>query len=425
MPTRKHTPEPEPGVAEIVLSVLTAPVKALFVSDARQGVLLIAVAAAALLTANSVVSNDYHALFHEPLAWTPLAKLSTLHLWINDALMAVFFFVVGLEVKREIIEGQLSTPAQRRLPVLAAVAGMAMPALVYLLVAADEPGLARGWAIPAATDIAFAMGVLGILGKRVPASLRLFLLTVAIVDDIGAVLIIALFYTAGLKLAWLAAAAAALAGLVALNRAGVSRLWPYVLLGLALWYCILHSGVHATIAGVLAALTIPMRGSNNDTMLERTEHALAPWSAYFIVPVFGFANAGVALSGVGIEGATAPLPLAVAAGLVLGKQAGIFACVYGAHRLGVAKRPVHASWPQVWGVSLLCGIGFTMSLFIGELAFPGTSEPARLLRDEAKIGILAGSIVSALAGYAILRMTAHHPRGESLSQEDEAPAARI
>jgi Na+:H+ antiporter, NhaA family len=405
-----------------VLSILAAPVKALFVSDARQGILLILVAAAALVAANSAWAADYHALFHAPLAWTPIPKLATLHLWINDGLMALFFFVVGLEVKREVIEGQLSTPADRRLPVLAAAAGMAVPAIIYLLIAGGEPGLARGWAIPAATDIAFAMGVIGLLGRRVPASLRLFLLTVAIVDDIGAVVIIAVFYTASIKLVWLGAAAAVLAAMMLLNRARYGRPWPFVLLGLVLWYCVLHSGVHATIAGVLAALTIPMRGVDNDTMLERIEHALAPWSAYLVVPIFGFANAGVSLGGLGIEGILAPLPVAVAAGLVVGKQLGIFSCVYAAHRFGIARRPANASWPQVWGVSALCGIGFTMSLFIGELAFPGTAETARLLRDEAKIGILGGSIVSALLGYAVLRMSAQNPRGESLEEGEDAPA---
>jgi Na+:H+ antiporter, NhaA family len=414
-----NAPSPKPAL----LSVLAAPVKALFVGDAKAGVLLILVAAAALVAANTALAPGYRALFHGSLAWTPIAKLANLHLWINDGTMAVFFFVVGLEVKRELIEGQLSSPAQRRLPVLAAGAGMVAPALVYLLIAGSEPGLARGWAIPAATDIAFAMGVLGLLGKRVPASLRLFLLTVAIVDDIGAVAIIALFYTAGLKLAWLAGAAAILAAMTALNRGGYARPWPYVLLAVVLWYCVLHSGVHATIAGVLAAFAIPMRGRNGDTMLERIEHRLAPWSAYLIVPLFGFANAGVELSGLGVAGVLAPLPLAVALGLAIGKQVGIFACVYGAHRLGVAKRPANASWPQVWGVSVLCGVGFTMSLFIGELAFPGAGEAAWLLRDEAKIGILGGSIVSALLGYTILRLTSRNPRGESL--DEESPAAAI
>lgn len=403
------------------LAVLVAPVRALFVGDARQGVLLILVAVAALTAANSGLADGYHALFHGTLAWTPILKLATLHLWINDAMMAVFFFVVGLEVKREVIEGQLSSPADRRLPVLAAGSGMAVPALVYLTIAGSEPGLARGWAIPAATDIAFAMGVLGLLGKRVPASLRLFLLTVAIVDDIGAVAVIAVFYTATIKLGWLAASAGVLAMMMALNRHGYARPWPYMLMAFMLWYCVLHSGVHATIAGVLAALTIPMHGKDNDTMLERIEHGLAPWSAYLIVPIFGFANAGVSLVGLGPEQFFAPLPLAVGAGLVLGKQLGIFACVFAADRLKIARRPANASWPHVWGVSVLCGIGFTMSLFIGELAFPGTNGAAQLLRDEAKIGILGGSVLSAVIGYAILRVTTQHPNGESL-EESKAPA---
>ena len=400
-----------------LLAVLTAPVRALFVSDAKAGILLILVAAAAIVAANSAFADAYHALFHSKLAWTPIPKLDTLHLWVNDGLMAIFFFVVGLEVKREVLEGQLSTAEQRRLPILAAIGGMAVPALVYMAIAGGEPGLARGWAIPAATDIAFAMGVVGLLGKRVPASLRLFLLTVAIVDDIGAVLIIAIFYTAGLKLAWLGAAAGLLALMILLNRMGGARPWPYLMLAVVLWYCVLHSGIHATIAGVLAALTIPMRGTDNDTMLERIEHTLAPWNAYLVVPVFGFANAGVALTGLGMEQILSPLPVAVAAGLVIGKQIGIFATVVAAQKLGLAKRPVNASWPQVWGVSLLCGIGFTMSLFIGELAFPGTTEMAALLRDEAKLGILGGSLISAVAGYVILRMTTENPRGETLDED--------
>lgn len=397
-----------------LLSILTSPVRALFVSDAKAGVLLIAVAGAAMLAANSAFAGTYHEVFHDRLAWTPIAKLSTLHLWINDGLMAIFFFVVGLEVKREVVEGQLSSSEQRRLPILAAIGGMAVPALVYLLIAGGTPGLARGWAIPAATDIAFAMGVVGLIGTRVPASLRLFLLTVAIVDDIGAVAVIALFYTASLKLGWLAAAAGVLAAMVLINRSGYGRPWPYVLLAFVLWYCVLLSGIHATIAGVLAALTIPMRGENNDTMLERIEHTLAPWNAYLVVPVFGFANAGVSLAGLGAEEVLAPLPLGVAAGLVIGKQLGIFSAVYLAHLTGLARRPPNASWPQVWGVAVLCGIGFTMSLFIGELAFPGTEAAAQLMRDEAKIGILGGSLVSAFAGFAILRATTRNPRGETL-----------
>jgi NhaA family Na+:H+ antiporter len=404
---------PEPKAYSIADAL--APVKALFVRDAGAGVLLIVVAAAAMIAANSPLSDWYRAAFHAPLAWSPIAKLDTLQLWINDGLMAVFFFVVGLEVKREMIEGQLATAEQRRLPVLAAAVGMAAPAAVYLLFAGGDPTLARGWAIPAATDIAFAMGVLGLLGNRVPASLRLFLLTVAIVDDLGAVLVIALFYTAGIEPTWLTAALVVLGAMIALNRARVSRTWPYIALALLLWFCVLHSGVHATIAGVAAAMTLPMVGRDNDTMLERVEHKLAPWSAYFVVPVFGFANAGVDLSGLGVEGVLAPLPIAIAAGLVIGKQAGIFSAIWIADRVGFAPRPRGAVWLEIWGVAILCGIGFTMSLFISELAFAGSRE----LIDEAKVGILVGSLISALAGYALLRLGPRHDEEDS-SETDPA-----
>lgn len=384
------------------LRAFFAPVRALFVGDASAGILLIFVAVLAMVAANSGLASDYHHLFNGELAWTPIPKLDTLHLWINDGLMAVFFFVVGLEVKREWIEGQLSNAEQRRLPIVAAVAGMAVPALVYLYFIQGGPAiLAKGWAIPAATDIAFAMGVLGLLGNRVPGSLRLFLLTVAIVDDIGAVLVIAVFYTAGIKLTWLIGALLVAALMYALNRMRVTRTLPYILLALVLWYFVLMTGIHATIAGVVAALTIPMVGKDDDTMLERLEHGLAPWSAYLVVPIFGFANAGVNLSGLGIEGVLAPLPIAIAAGLFLGKQVGIFSAIWIVDRIGFAKRPFGASWAQIWGITILCGIGFTMSLFIGELAFPGYRE----LIDEAKIGILGGSLVSALAGYLILRLS--------------------
>jgi NhaA family Na+:H+ antiporter len=383
-----------------LLSTASRPFKALFVSDAFAGVLLIAVALLAIGLANSPLASGYYRLFHAELGWSPIPKLGNLHAWINDAVMAVFFFVVGLEVKREMIQGSLATRASRRLPVLAAVAGMAVPGLVYFAIAGGEPELLRGWAIPAATDIAFAMGVIGLLGNRVPPALRLFLLTVAIVDDIGAVLIIALFYTQGLSFAWLFAAVLVLAGLVALNRAGVRSLWPFLLAALLLWFCVLNSGIHATIAGVVAALTIPMRTRDGYPMLENLEHALVGWNAYLVVPLFGFANAGVSLSLLGLDALFDPLPLAVGAGLVLGKQTGIFASIVAADRLGFAPRPEAASWTQIWGMAVLCGIGFTMSLFIGALAFP--RHP--LLVEEAKLGVLAGSLVSALLGYTVLRL---------------------
>jgi NhaA family Na+:H+ antiporter len=376
------------------LAAAARPLKALFVGDAFAGVLLIAVAIAALAVANSPLADSYFGLFHGSLAWSPLAKLDTLHLWINDALMAVFFFVVGLEVKREVVAGELADARHRRLPVLAAIAGMAAPAAIYLAVAGGDPALHRGWAIPAATDIAFAMGVVGLLGSRVPPALRLFLLTVAVVDDIGAVAIIAVAYTAELTPIWLLAALVVFAGLVGLNRAKVQRPWPYLIGAAVLWFCVLHSGVHATVAGVVAALTVP------PGLLERLEHRLVGWNAYLVVPLFGFTNAGVSLAGLGWSGVLAPLPLAIGAGLVLGKQLGIFAAIAVADRTGFAARPAGANWVQIWGVSVLAGIGFTMSLFIAALAFP--LAPA--LVEEAKIGVLGGSFVSAVLGYLVLRL---------------------
>ena len=374
--------------------------------EASAGILLIIVAALAMIIVNVGWSHEYHELFHGELAWTPVAKLDTLHLWINDALMAIFFFVVGLEIKREILDGELSNAAKRRLPVLAAAAGMGVPALIYLVVAGTGQPMHRGWAIPAATDIAFAVGVLGLLGNRVPASLRLFLLTVAIVDDLGAVAIIAIFYTAQIKLLWGIAALVLLGGLILLNRRKVFYLPAYLLLGLGLWYCILNSGIHATIAGVVFAFTIPLKNSpRGDSMLLRLEHALVPWNSYVIVPLFGFANAGVALAGIGLSGLLDPIPLGVALGLFFGKQIGIFAAIVASDRIGFAPRPAGASWVQLWGTSVLCGIGFTMSLFLGGLAFPHRPH----LVEEAKLGVLLGSFLSSLLGYAILRLAKAPP----------------
>ena len=378
--------------------LLSVALRRLFHNEAGPGIVLMIAAAAALIAANSALEPAYHALLHDPLGWTPVAKLTTLHLWINDGLMALFFFVVGLEIKREVLDGALSRPATRRMPVIAAAAGMAAPAAIYLLIAGPTAGLARGWAIPAATDIAFAMGVVALLGKRVPKSLRLFLLTVAIVDDLGAVAIIALAYSAGIELAWLAAAGAMLGVLALLNHWRVDRIAPYGVLAIALWFAVLHSGVHATVAGVLAALMIPLRPGKrtHDSLLLRMEHQLVPWSGFAVVPLFGLANAGVVLGDVGAV--FAPLPLAIALGLVIGKQTGIFASLTIAEKLGLARRPEGATLLQLWGIALLCGIGFTMSLFIAGLAFPG--NPA--LIEEAKLGVLAGSLVSALMGFAVL-----------------------
>ena len=367
-------------------------------SEAAPGLVLMACAALALVLANSPFAHAWHELFLAPLPWSPVAELDTLHAWINDAAMAVFFLVVGLEIKREFVMGALADNARRRLPVIAALAGMAVPALVYRIVTNEHSDLAHGWAIPAATDIAFALGVLALLGPRVPPAVRLFLLTVAVVDDIGAIAVIAVFYTSALETGWLLLAIALLGAMIALNRFGVRRLPPYLLLAAALWLAVLHSGIHATVAGVLAAFTIPVRlDSRGDSPLLRLEHALVGISGFLIVPLFGLANAGVAL---GAGNLLDPLPLGIALGLILGKQAGILLAVLGCERLGIAPRPAGASLLHLWGMALLCGIGFTMSLFIGALAF--AQAPA--LIEEAKLGVLAGSLVSALAGAVLLRM---------------------
>jgi NhaA family Na+:H+ antiporter len=317
----------------------------------------------------------------------------------------VFFLLVGLEIKREFLGGALADPDQRRLPLVAAAAGMAVPALLYLAIAGAHPGLGRGWAIPAATDIAFALGVLALLGDRAPVSLKLFLTTVAVADDLGAVAIIALAYSDRLDFLALAGAGLVLLALFALGRLRVDRLWPYLICGALLWFLVLLSGVHPTVAGVLAAAAIPAAGGESSPLV-RLEHALSPWVAFAIVPLFGFANAGVSLGGA--APLLAPLPLAIAAGLFVGKQAGIFGAMRLAVGLGLAARPAGAGWRQIHGIALLCGIGFTMSLFIGALAFPGRPD----LIEAAKIGTLAGSLASALAGYAMLRFAPPPPDRE-------------
>jgi NhaA family Na+:H+ antiporter len=394
-------------------------------SEAAGGILLMGAAALALIVANSPLHDPYHQLLQAEIGGTLTPKLGpmTVHLWINDALMAIFFLLVGLEIKRELVDGRLATPKQRRLPFIAAAAGMAAPAAFYLLAAGSEPGLAKGWAIPAATDIAFAIGVLALLGSRAPTSLKLFLTTVAIVDDMGAVAIIALVYTAAIDLTALAAAAAILLFLFALNRWGVRSLAVYLIGAAFLWYAVLLSGVHATVAGVLAALVIPVISTPGapdaeDSPLHRLEHAISPWVAFLIVPLFGFANAGVSLAGIGLAQVFAPLPLGIAVGLFIGKQAGIFGSVWLMVKLGLATRLRGASWLQIYGVSLLCGIGFTMSLFIGALAFPSRPD----LVEEAKLGVLLGSFVSALAGYAILRFA---PPLETYHEEQARLRAEI
>jgi NhaA family Na+:H+ antiporter len=368
-------------------------------SESAGGLLLMGSAALALIVANSPLAEGYFHALH-----VKVAGLSVGH-WVNDGLMAVFFLLVGLEIKREMVDGELSSWSRRVLPGVAALGGMVVPALVYLAINHDAPANLRGWAIPAATDIAFALGVLSLLGSRVPASLKIFLAALAIIDDLGAILIIALFYTDHLTLWALGGAAAALAVLVAMNRLKVASLWPYLLVGAVLWFLFLKSGVHATLSGVILAMTIPItkspaRPDDEDSPLHRLEHGLNPWVAYLVVPVFGFANAGVALGGVGAAALVAPATLGAALGLFVGKQLGVFGFSLVAIKLGWARRPSGASWPQLYGVAALCGIGFTMSLFINNLAFD-----TPLLQDETKIGVLAGSVLSALLGWLIFGLS--------------------
>lgn len=378
-------------------------------SEASGGIFLIAAAALAMILANLPgVSELYFEALHLETGPTLSAAHGpmTVHLWINDGLMAIFFLLVGLEIKREFVDGRLASWERRRLPIVAAIAGMVVPALFYLAVAGAVPGLASGWAIPAATDIAFAIGVLAILGSRAPTALKLFLTTVAIVDDMGAVAIIALAYTNHISALALAGAAFVLATMYMLNRRRVLSLAPYLGLAVLLWYFVFLSGVHATIAGVAAAMMVPIVKSPAQpdaptSPLHRLEHGLHPWSAYLVVPLFGLANAGVSLQGMTAGVLLEPLPLGIALGLFLGKQIGIFGSVWIAHKTGFATKPGGCGWRQIYGVSLLAGIGFTMSLFIGGLAFPGRDD----LLDEVKIGVLAGSILSALAGYLLLRFT--------------------
>ena len=374
--------------------------------ESASGILLVAAAILAMVVNNSPLSGFYERLLNMPVE----IRIGAVHidkpllLWINDGLMAIFFFLVGLEIKREVLEGELSNPAQVALPAFGAVGGMAVPALVYVALNRGDSLALNGWAIPAATDIAFALGVLSLLGKQVPAALKVFLLTLAILDDLGAILIIALFYSGDLSLASLAVAALALVVLFTLNRRGVVSIVPYVLIGVVLWAAVLKSGVHATLAGVVLALFIPLRVSPESahSPLRRMEHELHPSVAFVILPVFAFANGGVDLSGTSMDMLLHPIPLGIALGLFLGKQLGVFGFAWLAIKLGLAQLPKGVTFVQVYAVAVLCGIGFTMSLFIASLAF----EHARhsFVVDE-RVGILAGSLISALTGYLILRAT--------------------
>jgi NhaA family Na+:H+ antiporter len=371
--------------------------------ESAGGILLLLAAALALALDNSPLSPLYQHALELPFGITlgPFALQKTLLHWINDGLMAVFFFLVGLEIKREVLEGELSSVRQVALPGLCALGGMAAPAAVYLLLNWQTPETHDGWAIPAATDIAFAVGVMALLGRRVPEGLKIFLLALAIIDDLGAIVIIALFYTADLSLLSLALAGLGILGLAVLNRMGVLRLTPYILLGIFVWVCVLKSGVHATLAGVALAFAIPLKvpGDAAHAPLRRCEHALHPWVTFGIMPVFAFANAGVSLTGTGLATLLQPITLGVALGLFLGKQIGVMGIAVLGRLLGLLRLPEGVSWSQMYGAAVLTGIGFTMSLFIGTLAFPGPETAAEL-----RLGVLTGSIASAVFGFLVLRL---------------------
>lgn len=385
--------------------------------EAAAGILLIGAASLALFAANSPFAASYDQLLHWEFGPAlPRYGVLTFHEWIADGLMAVFFLLVGLEVKREWYEGRLATAEARRLPVIAATAGMALPAAVYLASVGFDGSVLRGWAIPAATDIAFVIGLLALLGRHAPASLRLLLVTIAIVDDIGAVAIIALAYTEGLDGTALGIAAVVTGIMAFLGLLGVRNLWPFIVGFVILWLLTLASGVHATIAGVVAALTIPLATNEAHSPLKHLEHVLHPWVVFGIVPLFGFVSAGVHLQA-DFRVLTNPVTLAVLLGLVIGKQLGIFGAVYGSSRLGLCSKPVGVSWPQLYGGALLCGVGFTMSLFIGALAFPGRPE----LIDAAKVGTLAGSVISAALGCLALRLSSPSP----FAAEDDAEYGKV
>ena len=368
--------------------------------ESAGGIVLIFAAALALAVANSPLASSYMSLLDIPVVFAIDSFIidKPLLLWINDGLMAVFFFLVGLEVKREVLEGQLSSWSKASLPLVAALGGMALPALVFIGFNLGSADNIQGWAIPAATDIAFALGILSLLGPRVPVALKALLLAIAVIDDIGAIAIIALFYSGEIDTGMLAAAAMVFIVMLALGRAKVASTIPYVLLAILMWAFVLKSGVHATLAGVAAALTIPLDRSSDHGPLERMEHALHPWVAFLVIPVFGFANAGVTLLGLEPSALLDPLPLGIALGLLIGKQLGIFGFAWLAVKMKLASLPDEVNWRQIHALSLLAAIGFTMSLFIGNLAFTTADQI-----DAVKLGVLAGSTVAALTGYFLLK----------------------
>ena len=375
--------------------------------EAASGILLVLAMLLAMLAENSFLQSHYEALLQTPVE----IRIGALHLakplllWINDALMALFFLLVGLELKREMLIGQLASPARLFLPAIAALGGIIVPSLIYVWFNQGDAMAMKGWAIPAATDIAFALGVLALLGSRIPPALKLFLLALAIIDDIGAIIIIAVFYSGDLSMVSLLVAAGALLVLAFLNFRDTTSIALYLTIGLVLWVAVLKSGVHATLAGIVLAFFIPLKGDKESetSPLARLEHDLHPSVAFIILPVFAFANAGISLQGLSFSSLLAPVPLGIALGLFVGKQVGIFATVWLAVKTGLARLPEGMNWVQLYGVSILCGIGFTMSLFISSLAF---EQGGLAYATNDRLGILVGSVISAIVGYLLLRFSA-------------------
>ena len=387
-----------------MLRYLSSPFKWFFKLEAASGLLLLISAIIALIISNSSYSDLYFDALHEYIFIginNYGLKLSALH-WINDALMAIFFFFVTLEIKREFIQGELSSIKQAALPIIGAVGGMLVPALIYIYINFGNFETLNGWAIPSATDIAFSIGILSLLGSRVPISLKVFLTALAIIDDLGAIIIIAFFYTGDLSITYLGLLLFSFFLLLLLNRFGIRKFLPYLIIGLFLWYFTFQSGIHATIAGVLLACSIPHRKKEHDfSLLVKLEHAISPYVAYFIMPLFAFANAGVSLAGLSFSSLLLPVPLGILLGLFVGKQIGVFVFSYISIKLGWAQMPNNSSWLSFYGVGVLTGIGFTMSLFVGNLAFVENVQ----YMDGVKIGVLAGSLLSTVFGYLLLLLT--------------------
>ena len=398
-------------MVKVILSRLSASLRSFFELEAAAGIVLAGAAFLAIIASNTWVAPFYQAFTHFPgelnLGDGAVVLRKPLHLWVNDLWMAIFFFLVGLELKRELLVGELSDRSQLLLPIVAALCGMAFPAFIYSLVNGGDSVAMRGWAIPAATDIAFALGVLMLLGSRVPLSLKVFLTAVAILDDMGAIVVIAVFYTENLSVGMLLAALLGVGILTVLNRSRVTQLVPYVLVGVAIWLFVLKSGVHATLAGVVTALAIPMHDRSGGSPLQRLEHALHPWVAFGILPAFAFVNAGVSLDGISTDTLLSPVTLGITLGLLLGKAIGVFIGPMALILMGWSRLPEGATVLQFFGLSVLCGIGFTMSLFIGGLAFEGLGPE---FERATKLGVLFGSLCSAALGSIVLVLASRKQR---------------